>query len=160
MPSRWFFANSLAAPVCQIFARGNNHMRPLRAGERLLGSFILPPFQRPPVWTRAQQIRLIESMWAGLPIGSYVYNQTPTYQHPCDSWLIDGQQRITAILAYVADEFSVHGYRWSEITKPEQLGFELAPMSAFLMTSESEQECRDIYDRLAYGGTAHKKKTA
>lgn len=158
MPKTWFRASSLAVPVCQVFERRDNDMRPLRVGERLLGSFILPPFQRPPVWTRAQQIRLIESMWAGLPIGSYVYNQTWTYQHPCDLWLIDGQQRITSILAYVADEFPVHGYRWSQITRPEQLGFELAPMSAFQMSSESEQECRDIYDRLAYGGTAHKRR--
>ena len=158
MPGKWFHASSLASPVCQMFGRSSDHLRPLGAGERLLGAFILPPFQRPPVWTRAQQIRLIESMWAGLPIGSYVYNQTRTYQHPCDFWLIDGQQRVTAILAYVADKFPVHGYLWSQITRPEQLGFELSPVPAFQMASESEQECRDIYERLAYGGTAHVRR--
>lgn len=81
-------------------------------GERPLGAFILPPFQRPPVWTVAQQIRLIESFWIGLPVGSYVVNEdddgiSPTYAY--DRWLLDGQQRWAAIIAYVNDAFPVFG---------------------------------------------------
>ena len=36
-----------------------------------LGPFRLPEFQRPAVWSQAQEARLIESVWRGIPIGTY-----------------------------------------------------------------------------------------
>ena len=49
-------------------------MRPAKPGERVLGAFKLPPFQRGSVWTKQQQVRFIESIWLHLPIASYVVN--------------------------------------------------------------------------------------
>jgi hypothetical protein len=129
-------------------------MLPLREGERRLGWFTLPPFQRPAVWTQAQQIKLIESLWLGLPVGAYCYNQ-PSINHPTQYWLIDGQQRITALLAYVADEFPVFDYRWSELGPIEQRGFLHKGFPAVQLNLEDEAVLEDLYNRLAYGGTAH-----
>ena len=52
-----------------------------------------------------------------LPIPAYVYNltQSSASEQPVDYWLIDGQQRWTAVLDYVADRFPVGGYLWSEL---------------------------------------------
>lgn len=41
------------------------------AGPRV-GAFVLPPFQRPFVWSEAQADRLIRSIWEGMPFGGNV----------------------------------------------------------------------------------------
>jgi hypothetical protein len=155
MQRPWFRANNTASA---IFAITNGHesiTRPLVEGERALGWFILPPFQRPPVWTEAQKVRFIESIWGGLPLGSYIYNRTLAMESRFDNWLLDGQQRITAILEYVADSFPVLGYRWSELTKVDHRQFQMTPMSCMETMITDEAKLREVYDRLAYGGTPH-----
>lgn len=131
---------------------------PLQEGERRLGWFVLPPFQRPPVWTRAQQIRFIESAWGGLPLGSWVYNRTPSMDGVQDGWLLDGQQRVGAVLAYVANAFPVNGYLWSELTKIDRRMFGMFSFPGLETHLSDTAALEEIYDRLAYGGTAHEPK--
>jgi hypothetical protein len=154
MPDPWFRAQNTARCIAEFARPGMETYHVARENERQLGPFVLPPFQRPPVWTRAQQIKLIESLWDGLPIGSYVYNQT-SLEHPTDGWLLDGQQRVTAILSYVGDGFPVYGYLFSEVTIPERRGFMNKPIGAMITNIKSEEQCLEVYNRLAYGGTAH-----
>jgi hypothetical protein len=158
MPRPWFRANNTAGPLFGIYRVENDWGRvaPLAEGERKLGNFVLPPFQRPAVWTEAQQVRFIESIWNGLPLGAYIVNRIIVpLDNPYDNWLLDGQQRITAILAYVEDAFPVMGYRWSEITEQDRKQFGMTPMSYLETQINDLDELRDIYDRLAYGGTPH-----
>lgn len=124
----------------------------------MLGWFVLPPFQRPAVWTTEQKIKLIESIWLELPIGVYVYNMSPGYNHPSDNWLIDGQQRISAIFDYAADEFPVFGYRWSELGETDKRVFEMSTFPAIQLSMTDEKAMEELYDRLAYGGTPHEPK--
>lgn len=126
---------------------------PLLPGERKLGWLILPPFQRPPVWTLDQKVRFIESMWAGLPIGVWVYNRLD--DGPMDAWLLDGQQRVTAILEYAADAFPVHGWLYSELTKIDKRMFDMIHFTGLETRLSDEAALRDVYERLAYGGTPH-----
>lgn len=154
MPSPFYVGSPLATTVSFAISERDMPDHVLRDGERWLGRFILPPFQRPPVWTREQQVKLIESVWLELPIGVFIYNQTHGHHHT-DQWLIDGQQRITALLAYVANEFPVFGYRYSEITDIDRRVFQCKhfPCVQLAMTDAAAME--DIYMRLAYGGTPH-----
>jgi hypothetical protein len=131
------------------------YMRPLAEGERKLGWMVLPPFQRPPVWTTEQRIKLIESIWLELPIGAYIYNSPEQFQHPTEGWLIDGQQRVGALFAYVADEFPVFGYRYSELPEIERSAFRNKRFPAIELTLTDAAELEDVYNRLAYGGTPH-----
>ncbi|OAH21594.1 hypothetical protein AX289_16825 [Methylorubrum populi] len=126
-------------------------------GERVLGAFILPPFQRPAVWTQEQQIRFVESIWYGLPLPAYIYNLTrhPSTGSHTDYWLIDGQQRWTAVLDYVEDKFPVLGYLYSEVSHGDRYAFESRPWTCVRTEYVDELVLRDIYDRLAYGGTPH-----
>ena len=126
------------------------------AGERQLGPYVLPPFQRPPVWSMAQQILLIESLWNRLPVGSYVLNQTASASGDCDGWLLDGQQRITAILAYGRGDFPVFGYRFPDLPKVDRMALWMTPIGVYFTSMESKAECQEVYRRLAYGGTPHK----
>lgn len=159
IPESWYRAQTRQTTMAMLTRdRSARRLAPLRDGERELGWFVLPPFQRPPVWTPAQQSRFVESCWMGLPIGVIVYNRG-AYNSPRDCWLLDGQQRVTALLAYMADEFPVFGYRFSEISVIDRRRWDLStafPMAE--MQSEDEDELREVYDRLAYGGTPHEPK--
>lgn len=159
MDRAWFSANNFALAIGAILQgtdSGLHRLAPLAEGERRLGWFVLPPFQRPAVWTEAQKVRFIESIWGGLPLGGYVYNRVQgNTNSPYDAYLLDGQQRITSILDYVADAFPVLGYRWSELTKIDQQVFKMIPMSCMETSIEDIDKLKDIYDRLAYGGTVH-----
>lgn len=129
--------------------------RELMDGERILGRFVLPNFQRPSVWTMDQRVRLIESLWLGLPIASFVYNRSDQWDGKTDQWLIDGQQRITTILSYMNDEFEVFGSKWSDVDAVDRRGFKMKPFPCYELKLDDEEKLEDIYNRLAYGGTAH-----
>jgi hypothetical protein len=164
IPRSWFRASTVNPTMARFAASSAKHQRraaPLSEGERELGWFVLPPFQRPPVWTQAQKARFIESCWMGLPIGVYIVNRPDTYASPFENWLLDGQQRVTAILEYVADEFPVFGHLFSELTIYDHRQWEMGTVFACLETNiENEAELREVYDRLAYGGTPHEPKSS
>lgn len=138
-----------------IVARGS-HREPNKS-ERRLGAFILPPFQRPSVWTEKQSVRFIESIWLHLPLASYVLNYDDQHRlgYPCADWLLDGQQRWTAIIDYVNDRLVVFHLAFSELQKREQRKFMNHPFPCIQTRNLTPQQCQDVYERLAYGGTNH-----
>lgn len=156
MQRPWFTAKSGVGGMSALKVYpGIVRTAPLTADERQLGWFVLPPFQRPPVWTDAQKIRFIESCWGGLPIGVYVYNRPESPDSPFDNWLLDGQQRITAVYAYMNDEFAVAGFKFSELTDVDRRFWYMIPFSSLETRLDDEEKLRDVYERLAYGGTPH-----
>lgn len=160
MPRTFLEAHSSNFVMHHLFSTSRLEFAPpLREGERRLGWFTLPPFQRGAVWTQEQQIRFIESVWLGLPIGSYAYNDAATFKGPTTNWLIDGQQRVTTVLTYVAGEIEVFGKRFPELHIIEKRQFENTPFPAIVTRSDDEAYLAEIYDRLAYGGTAHEPKS-
>ena len=152
MPQPWFRAQASNRVIYELM-RGDSYRQPI-PGERALGPFVLPTFQRGAVWTRDQQVRLIESIWSGLPIGAYVYNTTDL-GNPCDGWLLDGQQRITAIFSYVVGDFPVFGWRFPDLPLTERRRFGMTPIAALQTNIADGATCREIYNRLAHGGTPH-----
>lgn len=137
-----------------------------RPGQEWLMGLIVPPFQRPSVWVREQQIRFVESAVVGLPLGMIIYNDTATrfptekvgdkfYFHRTDRWLIDGQQRLRALDAFFGDQFPVFGCFWSEVPMAEQRRFLMTPLDGYETEIADEAQLRELYDRLNYGGTPH-----
>lgn len=125
----------------------------LTGGRHVMG-YNLPTWQRPFVWTRAQSVRLIESIWLGLNIGTYTFNRS--HENPqFDNLLIDGQQRLVSIQAYLSDEFEVFGHHWSELGRVEQRSFESRHFHCFITKSTDETYLRGYYDMMNFGGTAH-----
>jgi hypothetical protein len=157
IPRSWFSASNHSTTMGFLQDREDfRRLAPLAEGERQLGWFVLPPFQRPPVWSREQQSRFIESAWMGLPLGVFIYNRTPSLDGRFDAWLLDGQQRVTAVIAYMADEFPVYGKLFSELTQADHRNWSMTTVFPCLETHlEDEAHLRDVYDRLAYGGTPH-----
>lgn len=153
MPTQTFFGEfhnrtmtSLISPMPLL--------RALAPDERQLGGFILPPFQRPQVWTTEQQVRLIESLYRGMPVPALVWNQSENVAE-VDGWLLDGQQRMNAILGYVHGRFPVDGWLYPDLPDIEHRHFERMHVAIIETRLDSLEACLDIYDRLAYGGTPH-----
>ncbi len=101
------------------------------------GDIMLPAFQRAPAWTRDQQIELLETMVRGLPVGTLLFWEPPHGQpqpasipfpnldnaNETSKWhkghpllLLDGQQRVLALLAAKRGELGVRwdGQRWGD----------------------------------------------
>lgn len=160
IPHSWFRATTRATTMMFVAQMNESSRRiaPLSGGEQELGWFVLPPFQRPSVWTVEQQVRFIESAWMGLPLGVFIYNRTGDINSPYDNWLLDGQQRVTAVLDYMADKFPVYGHLFSELTVVDRRFWNSVNFASMETNLEDEDKLRDVYDRLAYGGTPHEAK--
>ena len=110
VPVRRFLVESMNTSVGSLLSNVERNNRFLDeqgfTGRRVLG-FRLPDWQREHVWTEAQNIRFIESVYMGASIGSFMLNCTEALDH--DLILLDGQQRLTAIELYVGDAFPIPG---------------------------------------------------
>lgn len=162
MPERWFYGSTGNRLIMGLVNNYGLYHRPLADGERYLGQFIVPAFQRPLVWTLKQKQRLIESIYIGMPIGSLVWNtcQFPKDDRTTDGWLLDGQQRMSAIIEFVQDEFTVCGNFWSKLLNIEQSHFLRIGIPIIQTNVADPEQCREIYDRLVYGGTPHVRRAA
>lgn len=158
IPDPWFSATTHNFTIDHGLARHTNRLNPAK-DPFTVGRFILPPFQRDLVWTDEQSVKLIESLWMGLPIGSYCVNRHDREPFTCDDWLIDGQQRWTAILGYMADDFKVFGGHFSELTDSQRRRFTNKGFPCLTTRLTTEIQCREAYERLAYGGTPHATPT-
>lgn len=127
--------------------------------EVILG-YVLPPFQRPPVWTEAQNVAFIESAWLGYHLGTYTINKVEKWisknkMHPFEGLLIDGQQRLRALHAYINDEFKVFGLFWSETSDIEKRRFGGVTFTQSRVSFEEIDYLKELYNRMNFGGTAH-----
>lgn len=163
LPKPCFRGQQLSYTVGHILSSWREKVRktPPPEGVRTLGWFVLPPFQRPPVWTAEQRIKFVESLVLDLPCGVYVYNQPEDLtRDPTDGWLIDGQQRIGAILGYVAGDFPIFGDVWyAELDEIDRRCFENIVFPAIQISESDPAVLEDVYNRLAYGGTPHEPKS-
>jgi Protein of unknown function DUF262 len=77
------------------------------AGEMVLDA----PYQRGDVWGKTRQRNLIRSLILGVPIPSIVINDRASagWDHKHSCVVIDGKQRMTAILKFFDNELDVPG---------------------------------------------------
>lgn len=72
-----------------------------------------PPFQRGYVWTKEQQIAYIEYLLSGAESGREIYFNCPDFQgnhiELQKMVVVDGKQRLTALTAFINNEFEVFG---------------------------------------------------
>jgi hypothetical protein len=135
---------------------------PTMPEERRLLSLVLPPFQRPEVWTRAQQARFIESIFLGLGTGTYVVNgaefDASGSPCPCSGWLIDGQQRIASLRAFVQGQIGIFdGIFFGDLdrrTQRTRFLHTVFPCHELAYTADAAV-LMEIYNRMNFGGTPH-----
>lgn len=173
MPERRYNPQVANFPLWELVRRWEKRREETALGGRghwltdreFVMGYPLPEFQRPPVWKEEQQASFIESIWLGLSPGSYVVNDFHHGEwvkaedreglHPYFWLLLDGQQRLRAIQAYLEGKFKVLGYHWSDLNELEHRRFgdtQFARVSVYLTTDE---QLRDFYNRMNFGGTPH-----
>jgi hypothetical protein len=149
-------ASTIATPIWHW--RERQTPTPNNQGYRTIMGYFLPTWQRGLVWSEAQNIKLIESLWLGLNIGTYSYNRSKVWGGPLDNLLIDGQQRMWAIQQYLEDAFPVFGCRFSEVSMVDRRRFEMTThFHSYVTDSEDEAYLRSYYDLMNFGGVAHKE---
>ena len=175
MPRRTLDARVSACCVAELLGRyerftkgGSDGADMFPWASRFIMGFPLPEWQRPLVWSREQQVRFIESLWAGVDVGSYMVNETYDFmktdgkEHytPFSEILLDGQQRLASIEAYVLNEFGVPDIDgaprfWSDLPRVERRRFGSIQFARANIKSNDEDELRLAYDLRSFGGTAH-----
>ena len=68
-----------------------------------------PPFQRNPVWLTRQKSFLIDSILNGYPIPEIYMQETVTADGKSKHIVVDGQQRLRAVLEFLENKFSIDG---------------------------------------------------
>jgi len=117
---------------------------------------VIPDFQRGLVWSDEQNLRLIESVYRGIPIGSYSVNFSSDDLPPrVTNVLIDGQQRLNALNEYWEDRIVYRGYRWSELTRRQRGPVYRTMFPQMRTNSKDENEVREYYNAMNFGGTDH-----
>ncbi len=120
-----------------------------------------PNFQRRPVWTNRQKSNLIESILLQLPVPE-IYMQVKTDADGRSEYIVvDGQQRITAILEFVGNNgrepFELHyldpnspwtGFSFVELTDEQKTDFYGHSMTVRDLQDAHDEEIKDLFRRL------------
>lgn len=120
-----------------------------------------PSFQRGAVWTLAQKRAWIESILADLPLPAIFINRFGTVGGGHEKYgfkdiVIDGQQRIRALVAFMAGEFKVHGEKFTDQDEVFRRRFRMTVVTPVIYTTfDNEVDCAKLYLTLLTAGTAH-----
>lgn len=126
-----------------------------------LCGMVIPDFQRGLVWSEAQQVKLIHSVWMGIPIGTYSVNFSTDRLPPrLTNILIDGQQRINSLRAYWDDEIAYQGYLWSQLSELDRRYFVRGSFPQMRTESKDIGEVLRYYEVMNFGGTDHTQDDA
>lgn len=114
-----------------------------------------PPYQRNPVWLEGQKSYLIDTILHGFPVPELymqvVADETGAEMHV----VVDGQQRLTALLDFIAGEFSLSGLEssWNDSTFEDLSAEEKTSIFAYnfvvrMLPDMPDEQIRAIFQRL------------
>ena len=118
-----------------------------------------PDYQRDHVWTIEQKSKYIEWILKGGMTGKDIYFNCPgwmsTYKGPLE--LVDGKQRVSAVLEFLDNKVKAFGYYLNEITYqgninrlPTECYFDI-----YISNLSSRKEILQWYIDMNSGGTVH-----
>ena len=114
-----------------------------------------PWYQRRSVWTNTQKAYLINSIFENAPIPTcYIRHYLNVESEKSVKEVVDGQQRIRAILSYMDDEYSASmtssgkRLKFSELTPKERSKFRMQKLSVGYLINANDEDVIDIFGRL------------
>ena len=114
-----------------------------------------PWYQRREVWTRPQKSYLINTIFEQKPVPSiYIRHSLDIEKEKSIKEVVDGQQRIKAILEFIAGEFSARHpehkkpVKYSGLTKAQQEKFRLTSVSVGYLVGATDSDVIEIFGRL------------
>lgn len=114
-----------------------------------------PDFQRGHVWTRLQQIAFVEFQLRGGRSGRDILTNCPGWQHgeTGQMVLVDGKQRLTAVLGFLRNEIPAFGHLRREYT--DKLPFINYGFKWHVNDLATREQVLTWYLELNAGGTPH-----
>ncbi len=116
---------------------------------------LTPWYQRRSVWKLPQKAYLINTLFEKKPIPSlYVRHSLDMEAEKSVREVVDGQQRITAILEYVGDVFAakhpnyVKRVKCSQLKRTEVESFKLTSLSVGYLLGATDEDVIEIFGRL------------
>lgn len=128
---------------------------------------IRPPYQRKPVWAGRQKSWLVESILLGLPVPEVYIQQVVDADGETTHAVVDGQQRIRAILQFMGAEtdpeeeeqnrFALDklpatsryfGDTFADLSEDDKRAFFGYRLSVRVLETDSEDEVREMFARL------------
>lgn len=116
---------------------------------------MIPDFQRGHVWTKKQKIAFVEFVLRGGRVPEILFNHPSwmTFNAGDHMVLVDGLQRLTALMAFLDNSLPAFGHLISEYTDPQFLnGIDITFRVNALKT---RAEVLQWYLELNSGGTPH-----
>ncbi|MET7242477.1 DUF262 domain-containing protein [Methylobacterium sp. EM32] len=114
-----------------------------------------PPYQRGPVWSEQQKSALIETVLLEYPIPEIYMQDVVTEDGGERHIVVDGQQRIRAVLEFISDEFAIShtGSRWEGLSFSELRGEDRIKIYEYsfvtrLLPTIPEEQIRAIFQRI------------
>lgn len=114
-----------------------------------------PEYQRNQVWSRAAKVMLIDSIIKNIPMPKF-FLQNVIRDAESHYVVIDGQQRLTAILEFLRDDYALTspyegehcGKKYSELPKELQDEMLLYTIDVNEISNDEKEIIRDIYSRV------------
>jgi len=116
---------------------------------------VQPDFQRRAVWSSSAKIMLIDSIIKGIPLPK-IFIASKIKDGKTYRIVIDGQQRITAILSFINDEFKLsspysgeyEGKKYSELPEDAQGAILSFRLDFNEFENYTDDDMREIYNRV------------
>lgn len=98
-----------------------------------------PEYQRGFVWEHKDKVALIDSIFHNVDIGKFVFVERPFEPGKPDYEILDGKQRLSAIVDFYLNRFQYNGCYYNELST--------ADMNWFLRHNISVAECRNLTEQ-------------
>lgn len=135
----------------------NRHLGDILSKAYYFGIDFEPDYQRDYVWELRDKIELVDSIFNNIDIGKLVYIRISDKRWEQNGFkysyeILDGKQRIRAILDYFEDRFEYKGKTFSQLSTRDQNHFENYPVSIAEVSNLTEEQALRYFIKLNVTG--------
>lgn len=134
----------------------NSSIESLLSRHLLTGVDFSPEYQRGLVWTDEDREALLDSIFMGADIGRFVFRERDDDEIDLADAIfyeiVDGKQRMTALLDYYAGRYAYHGVYYHELSSKDRHRFDNACVSVASVKNLSKKDTLRLFLMLNQGG--------
>ena len=99
-----------------------------------------PEYQRDYVWSQEDKEKLIDSIFNNITIGLFVFVKRPFDEYGKGYEVIDGKQRLTALVDFYEDRFPYKGVYYSQLSFSDSNHFDTYGVSIGVLSESSTEK--------------------
>ena len=117
-----------------------------------------PDYQRELVWDLEDKVALIDSIFKKIDIGKFTLINIPYKEDEKASEILDGKQRLNAIIEFYEDRFEYRGKTYSQLNTYDKHHFKSYNVNLGETTPMTQKEKYEYFLRLNTGGKPQDQK--